>query len=332
MINSNWINFHQIFSARIIALALSFTFNLSAFAQDRWPEKPITVIVPFAPGGGTDIIGRLIAVSLTKALGRPVLIENRPGAGGNIGMGMASRAPADGYTLLMTSSAFFINPALYKTVPYDPERDFAPIGELAAAPDMFVAHPKANIKSIPELVAYARANPDKLNYASAGAGTSPHLAGELLKLREKIGIEHVAYGGAGPAITAVLSGTPEIGSFFLPPVQPHVKAGTMRPLAVASSQRWYNMPDVPTMIELGYADFISETVILFAAPIKTPTAIVQRLEQETIRALQSPEVKLRAEELGYRILGLGAASLGTRTTKEVGFYKKLVTDAKIQPQ
>ena len=332
MKNRNWMHFQRICSVGSVALLLVFTLNCSAFGQDRWPEKPITVIVPFAPGGGTDIIGRLIAVRLTKALGRSVLIENRPGAGGNIGMGIASRAPADGYTLLMTSSAFFINPALYKTVPYDPERDFAPISELAAAPDMFVAHPKANIKSIPELVAYARANPEKLNYASAGAGTSPHLAGELLKLREKILIEHIAYGGAGPAITAVLSGTPEIGAFFLPPVQPHVKAGTMRPLAVGSSQRWYNMPDVPTMIELGYADFISETVILFAAPIKTPAAIIQRLEQETLRALQSPEVKQRAEELGYRILGLGAASLGARTTKEVGFYRKLVMDAKIQPQ
>jgi tripartite-type tricarboxylate transporter receptor subunit TctC len=315
-------------------LSLAFVFALggAAHAQDRWPEKSITVIVPFAPGGGTDIIGRLVAGPLAKALGRSVLIENRGGAGGNIGMGMVARAPADGYTLLMTSSAYFVNPALYKSVPYDPERDFAPISELAAAPDMFVAHPKANINSIPDLVAYAKANPGKLNYASAGAGTSPHLMGELLKLREKIGIEHVAYGGAGPAITAVLSGQPEIGAFFLPPLQPHVKAGTVRALAVASSQRWYNMPEVPTMIELGYADFISETVILFAAPVKTPTAIVQRLEQETLRALQTPEVKQRAEELGYRILGRGAAALGARTTKDVGFYKKLVVDAKILPQ
>lgn len=320
--------------ARLAAFVLAglLVWTGGSSAQERWPERSITVIVPFAPGGGTDIIGRLVAVPLAKALGRPVIIENRPGAGGNIGTGIAARAPADGYTLLMSSSAFFVNPALYKSIPYDPERDFVPISELASAPDMFVAHPKSNINSIADLVARARANPGKHNYATAGAGTSPHLAGELLKLRENIDIAHIPYNGAGPAIIAVLSGTPEIGAFFLPPVQPHVKAGKMRSLAVASAQRWYNMPAVPTMIELGYAEFVSETVIIFAAPARTPAAVVQRLEQETIRALQTAEVKQKAEELGYRILGSGAAALGARTNRDVGFYKKLVSDAKIELQ
>ena len=300
-----------------------------AFAA--WPQdKPIKIIVPFAPGGPTDIMARLMAAHLSEKLKGAFVVENKAGAGGNIGMGEVARAEPDGYTLLITSSALVVNPSLADKIPYDPAKDFEPISELGASPNVFGVSPDLGVNTMAELVALAKKDPDKLNYASPGIGTTPQLAAELLKVRAGINMAHVSFNGAGPAVQAVLAGTTQVGSFALPPAHPHIAAGKIKALAVTSASRWYDMPTVPTMVESGFKDFVADTLQAFLAPAKTPKGVIDMLVTTCDEILKRPEVADRLRKSGFDGLNKGPAGLRSRIEKEVPMWRQVVTDAGIK--
>ncbi len=307
--------------------------GLLAIARPSWaagyPERPVRIVVPFAPGGPTDIMARVMAAHLGEALRGSFIVENRAGAGGNIGAGAVAHGDADGYTLLLTSSALVVNPGLYKRVPYDPTKDFAPIAELGTSPNVLLAGPASGIKSIAELVARAKAAPDTLSYASAGIGTTPHLSGELLKVDAGIKMTHVPFGGAGPAIQAVLSATTPLGCVSLPPARPLIAAGSLVALAVTGPTRWFDLPDVPTMLELGYKDFVTDTFQGFLAPVKTPPEIVATLSRTSVEILQRPAIREQLRNSGFEVLANGSAGLQRRIEVEVPKWRDLVAKAGI---
>jgi len=304
----------------------------AALAQQDYPNRAVRVIVPFAPGGTTDILARLVASGLETALGQSFVVENQGGAGGNIGMGSAARAAPDGYTLLIASSALMANPGLFKEVPYDPINDFAPIAELAGSPNVFVANPDAGINSMEELVAQAKENPGSLNIAMPGLGTTPHLAAELLKLRAGIDIVNIVYPGSAPSIQAIIGGTTETATMALPGAHPHITSGALIGLAVTGTERWADLPDVPTMVELGYEDLVLETIFPFLAPAGTPEEIINLLAEATIEVLQDPEVQKRVQEGGFQVLAKGPEALKERIAREVPNYKSIIEEAGIERQ
>jgi tripartite-type tricarboxylate transporter receptor subunit TctC len=296
-----------------------------------YPSRPVKIIVPFAPAGPTDIMARIVSGHLGEALGGSVFVDNRAGAGGNIGIGVAARAEPDGYTLLITSSAFVVNPGLYAKVPYDPYKDFAPIAELGTSPNVFLAGPKLGIDSIAELFARAKANPNELNYASPGIGTTPHLSGELLKIAGGIQMTHVPFPGAGPAIQAVLSGTVQVASTALPPARPHIESGSLKALAVTGANRWFDLPDVPTMVDLGYKDFIADTFQGFLAPAKTPQEIIGLLSTKVIEILKTPKIAEQLRNDGFEIIANGPEGMRKRIADEVPKWRDIVAKAGIKP-
>jgi tripartite-type tricarboxylate transporter receptor subunit TctC len=296
-----------------------------------YPERPVRIIVPFAPAGPTDIMARILGQNLGAALSGNVIVENRSGAGGNIGIGYAAHAEADGYTLLVTSSAYVVNPSLYATVPYDPFRDFAPIAELGTSPNAIMIDPKLGINSIAELIARAKAKPDEFNYASPGAGTTPHLSGELLKIEGGIEITHVPFSGAGPAIQALLGGVTQLAVTALPPAIPYIDSGAIKALAVTGARRWVDLPDVPTMVELGYKDFIADTFQAFLAPVKTPPDIVARLSAKSVEVLKKPEVVEQLRVNGFDVIANGSDGLRRRIAAEVPKWHDVIAKAGIKP-
>lgn len=295
-----------------------------------YPERPVRIIVPFAPGGPTDIMARVVAAHLGELLHGSFVVENRPGAGGNIGAGVVAHGEADGYQLLLTSSALVVNPGLYKRVPYDVYHDFAPIAELGTSPNVFLADPKSGITSIADLVAKAKAAPNSLSYASAGIGTTPHLSGELLKVDAGIQMIHVPFGGAGPAIQAIMGSTTPIACVSLPPALPLVKDKQLLALAVTGKTRWPDLPDVPTMIELGYADFVTDTVQGFLAPAKTPPDIVALLAKTSVALLQDTATHEQLQKDGFEVIAAGPEGMQRRIDTEVPKWRDLVQKAGIQ--
>ncbi|WOH79555.1 tripartite tricarboxylate transporter substrate binding protein [Bradyrhizobium sp. BEA-2-5] len=296
-----------------------------------YPERPIKVIVPFAPGGPTDIMARILGTHLGEALGGTIVVENRPGGGGNIGIGIAAHAEPDGYTLLITSSAYVVNPGLYAKVPYDPVRDFAPIAELGTSPNVILVNPKLGINSVAELIARAKAHPDELNYASPGLGTTPHLAGELFKIMGQIQMTHVPFSGAGPAIQAILSGTTQVAFAALPPAHPHIESGALKALALTGTHRWFDLPDVPTMIELGYRDFVSDTFQGFLAPANTPSSVVALLSAKSIEILKTPKIAEQLRNDGFEVLANGPDGMRGRIADEVPKWRNIIAKAGIKP-
>src|SRR6266851_10063224 len=314
--------------ALISAVAAS---GLGPAKAAAYPDHPIKIIVPFAPAGPTDIMARILATHLGEALNGTAVVENRPGAGGNIGIGIAAHDEPDGYTLLITSSAYVVNPGLYAKIPYDPYTDFAPIAELGTSPNVILVDPKIGINSIPELIARAKAEPNLLNYASPGIGTTPHLSGELLKIVSGIQMTHVPFSGAGPAIQAVLSGTTQVACAALPPAHPHIESGALKALAVTGTHRWFDLPDVPTMIELGYRDFISDTFQGFLAPVKTPAAIVELLSNKSIEILKTPKIAEQLRNNGFEVIANGPDDMRKRIEDEVPKWREIVAKAGIKP-
>jgi len=301
-------------------------------ARAAYPDRPITLIVPFAPGGPTDIIARILATALGQSLGQQVIVDNRGGAAGNIGMGMAARATPDGYTLLLTSTAIAVNTALFKNLPYDPFKDFMPISELVAAPNVIIVHPDSGIRSIAELVARAKAEPAAFNYASPGAGTKSHLTGEMLKLRAGIEMVHIPFRGAGPAAQAVLAKTTQVGSVALPAAEPLVQGGQLRALAVTGTKRWFSLPDVPTMIESGFPGFVSDTFNALFAPAGTPPEIIALLVKESRAAFERPQAIEQAHRAGFEITAGTPEQLAARVAAEIPMVKELVEKAGIKPE
>ena len=312
------------------------TLALGASALNRravaagYPERPVRIIVPFAAGGPSDLTARLMSDKLREALGQTFIVENRGGAGGNLGIAQVARSAPDGYTLLVVSSAFVVNPGLYKQVPYDPFRDFAPVAALDTSPNVFVATPASGITTIAELVARAKANPNELSYASAGIGTTPHLAGELLKITAGINVTHVPYPGAGPAIQAILAGTVPLMCASLPGAHPGIQAGTLRALAVTGDKRWFDMPEVPTMLELGYKDFVSDTFHSMLAPAGTSPEIVDRLAAASLAALKEPAFHEKLQALGFEVIGQGPDGLRQRVAHDVPMFRELIEKAGIE--
>jgi tripartite-type tricarboxylate transporter receptor subunit TctC len=296
-----------------------------------YPERPVKIIVPFAPAGPTDIMARILIAHLGEAIGGTVIVENKPGAGGNIGIGAAAHAEPDGYTLLITSSAYVVNPGLYAKIPYDPYTDFAPIAELATSPNVILVDPRLGVNSIADLIARAKANPNELNYASPGIGTTPHLSGELFKIVGGIEITHVPFSGAGPAIQAILSGTTQVAFAALPPAHPHIESGALKALAVTGVHRWFDLPDVPTMVELGYKDFISDTFQGFLAPAKTSPAIVELLSARSIEILKTTKIAEQLRNNGFEVIANGPDGMRRRIDDEVPKWRDIVAKAGIKP-
>jgi tripartite-type tricarboxylate transporter receptor subunit TctC len=305
---------------------------LVAPAEAAYPERPISVVVPFAPGGPTDIIARILSIAFSQSLGQQVIVDNRGGAAGNIGMGQVARATPDGYTLLLSSTAIAVNPALFKSLPYDPIKDFAPISELVNAPNVLVVRPDSGINTIADLVAQAKANPQKFNYSSPGAGTKSHLTGELLKLRAGIQMVHVPFRGAGPAAQAVLANTVQVGSVALAAAESLIKDGQLRALAVTSEKRWFSLPDIPTMIEAGYPGFISDTFNALLAPANVPPDILALLVRESRAAFQRPEAREQARKAGFEVVAGTPEQLAARIKAEIPSVRELVEKAGIKPE
>jgi len=301
-------------------------------AHAAYPERPITLIVPFAAGGPTDIIARIISNAFQKSLGQSVVVDNRGGGGGNPGMAIAARAAPDGYTLLLTSTAIAVNPALYSNLPYDSIKDFVPICELVNAPNVLFVRAESPIKTVADLVARAKAAPGALNYSSPGAGTKSHLTGEQLKLRAGIDMVHIPYRGGGPATMAVLEGTVDVGSVALAPVEPLIKEGKFTALAVTGAERWFTLPEVPTMIEQGFPGFVSDTFNALFAPAGTPPEVIALLSKASRTALATPEAREQAHRAGYQIVGGTPEQLAARLAAEIPAVKELVNRLGIKPQ
>jgi tripartite-type tricarboxylate transporter receptor subunit TctC len=295
-----------------------------------YPSRPVKIIVPFAPAGPTDIMARTVTAHLGDAIGGSVIVDNRAGAGGNIGIGYAAHAEPDGYTLLITSSAYVVNPSLYAKIPYDPYKDFAPIAELGTSPNVILVDPKLGINSIAELFAKAKADPNLLNYSSPGIGTTPHLSGELLKIVGGVQIAHVPYSGAGPAIQAILGGIVQLCVAALPPAHPYIESGALKALAVTGAHRWFDLPAVPTMVELGYKDFIADTFQGFLAPAKTPPEIVELLSTKVIEVLKTPAIAEQLRNDGFEVIANGPEGMRKRIADEVPKWRDVIAKAGIE--
>ena len=284
-------------------LAFALTAASLAVAQS-FPTKPIKLICPFPAAGAVDIASRAIASELAKNLGQPVTVDNRPGAGGNIGGAEAARSAPDGYTLFMTTSGInAINPALYAKMPFDPVKDLVPVIALVSLSNVLVVHPSVKANSVAELIALAKAEPGKLTYASSGYGTSIHMSGEMFKHMAKVDILHVPYKGSAPAITDLLGGQVMIMFDNLPSALPHIKAGKLRALAVTGAQRDPLLPDVPTVAEAGVPGYESGVWFGLAVPAGTPKEEIARLNEAAVKGTRSPEFVKRMTEMGYTIIG-----------------------------
>lgn len=320
-------------TACVLAVAgMVTTFVAADRARADYPDRPITMVVPFAAGGAIDIIARVLSDPLAKALQQPVVIENRTGAGGNIGVGAAARAKPDGYTILMGSSSFAINPSLYAHVPYDPLKDFVPVADLGGYPCVIGARTGLGLNTLADLITLAKAKPGKLNFATPGTGTMPHLAMELLKLRAGIDMVHVPYPGGGQALQSLLSGTVEVVSLATPQAQPHVRSGKIKGLALTGSERWRDMPDLPTLLESGLKDAVAETWQALFMPAGTPDVVVQRIARETTTILQRPEVIEKFRQIGFVVTGKGPAALRARLAAEIPRWKEVIEKGGIKPQ
>ena len=309
-------------------LALALLAVLPAQAQE-WPTRPVRMIVPFPPGGGTDTVARPLAAKLAQILGQQVVIDNRGGAGGTIGAGLAAKAPADGYTVLLYSVHGAVAAAAYKTLPYDLQKDLVPVTTAAIFPDVLVAANRVPAKTLPELIAWAKANPGKLNCGSAGNGTSRHLSCELFNAAAGVGATHVPYKGTGPATQALVTG--EIDWMFeaLGSAAGQIRAGTIRPIVVTSAKRSPAFPDIPTAIESGLGGFEVTSWYGLWVPVGTPPAVVQKLQDAVVQAFADPELKETWARLGADPGGLSPEAFRALIDKEVVKWAKVVRDAKI---
>jgi tripartite-type tricarboxylate transporter receptor subunit TctC len=296
-----------------------------------FPDRPVKIVVANSPGGPSDIVARLLAASLQQAIGGSFIVENKGGAGGNIGMGSVARADPDGYTLLITTSAYVVNPGLYNSLPYDPYKDFVAIAELASTPNVFAVKPELGAKTMKGLVAFAKANPDKFNVSTPPVGTTPYLAIELLKVREGLSkMPILVFTGGGEALRALLGNTVQLSVGALAPAHPHLKTGTLVALATTGAMRWHDLPDVPTMAEAGFKDFVLETYVGLMAPATTPPEIVARLERETLAILNRPDFHDKLVQSGFQVEAKDSNSHMARIAREVPMFRELINQAGIK--
>jgi tripartite-type tricarboxylate transporter receptor subunit TctC len=314
---------------KLLALVLSFlAFNLQA---QTYPNKPIRLVVPFAPGGSSSIVARAVAAEMEKALGQTIVIDNKPGGGGNVAMLEVARADPDGYTLIIGHvGSLAMNPFMYDKLPYDVDKDYAPISLLAIVPAIFVVHESVPAKNLREFVALAKKDPGKMNYGSAGNGSAGHLAMEYLKQATGIEIQHVPYKGTGPNVIDLVAGRTQASSAGTPPLMPHVKSGKLRVIAVGTSKRLPTLPDVGTVAEQGYPGFETSQWYGLNAPAKTPEAIIRRLAMEAAKAAHSPSVKERFAADDAEAVGSTPAEYASFIKKEQARWSKVVKAAGVK--
>ena len=309
-----------------VLLALVMGGPVAVLAQ-AYPTKPIRLVVPYPPGGGTDIIGRTVAQKLTDAFAQQVVVDNRGGAGGTIGTEIVAKSAADGYTILMAPTSHVINPSIYGKLPYDTARDFMPITLAASATIVLAAHPSLPVKSVKELIAYAKANPGKINFGSAGNGTVFHLAGELFKRQAGIDMVHVPFKGGGPTIANLVGGQVALAFETMLALSPHIKANRVRALAVTGAKRSSVMPDLPTIAELGFPGIVAENWYGFYAPTGTPKVVIAKLNAEIVKALRRSDVKQRFQGLGTEVVGSTPEALGDYVRQEMAKWSKTAKEA-----
>jgi tripartite-type tricarboxylate transporter receptor subunit TctC len=312
------------------ALAVAAALTTGTVVAQEYPTRPVRMIVPFAAGGPTDVIARVVAQKLTEGMGQQVVVDNRAGAGGNIGMGLVATAAPDGYTMVVVSSSFVVNPGLYKSIPYDPYKSFVPVSNMAASPNVFTVHPTIAAKSMKELLALVAAEPKKFSVATPGIGTTPDLSAQLLKLTTKLDFITVPFGGAGPAVSAVVANQVQIGCTALPPTTPYISAGRLRAIAVTSPKRSSAIPDVPTMAEVGFKGQEADTLQGLLVPAGTSKEIVAKLHGQVVKMMAQPDVKSRIEALGFDIISSSPAEFAAQIRVEVEKWTKVVKAAGIK--
>lgn len=310
---------------RRLALATLLALAAAVASAQTYPSKPIRIVVPFPPGGATDILARDVAQKLTEAWGQQVIVDNRPGAGGNIGSELVAKAAPDGYTLEMgTVGTHAINASLYAKMPYDHVKDFVPVILVAAVPNVLEVNPAVPVDSVAELIAYAKANPGKLNFASSGNGTSIHLSGEQFKVMAGVKMTHVPYKGSAPALQDLLGGQVQLMFDNLPPSLPHIRAGKLRALAVTSATRAPALPDVPTVAEAGLPGFEASSWFGLLAPAGTPPAIVAKINAEVAKWIASPEAKEKLAKQGANAAGGTPEDFARHIAAETEKWAKVV--------
>ena len=310
-------------------LSIAIALPLSA-AEPPYPSHPLRIIVPFAPGGASDVVGRLLAQKLGESMGQTVVVDNRAGAGANIGIGLAAKAQPDGYTLLVASSAFAVNPSLYAKAPYDPFRDFQPITCVGSSPNILAVHPAFPAKSVKELIDLVRTQPGKHNYASTGTGTTPHLSGEMFRLAFKLDLNHIPFNGAGPELQAMVSGQVPVGFASVPSFAPQVKAGQLRGLAVTADQRTAVLPDVPSMGELGITGMAGDTFQGLFVPAGIPKPVFARLHKEIMQALARPDVRERLSGIGLEPVSNSPQEFAAQVKADIAKWRKVIQEVNIK--
>jgi tripartite-type tricarboxylate transporter receptor subunit TctC len=317
--------------AAAVAALLGATLTASPAGAQAYPNKPVKILIGFAAGGPTDVVARLVAQKLSESLKQQFVVENRPGAGSNIAMGIAARSAPDGYTLLFVSSAFVVNPTLYgSNVTYDPYKDFAPITLAADSPNAVFVNPSVPAKTMKELIDAIHANPGKYSIATAGMGTTPDLHAELLRMTFKLDAVRVPFNGGAPSVQSVLQGQTPIGVGAIPPATELIKSGQLRGIAVASKHRVPVLPNVPTMAEAGFSDQESDTFAALLAPAGTPKDIVDLLYKETAKGLADPTVKSRLIELGFDPVGNTPAEFAALIKQEIDKWGKVIRAANMK--
>ena len=317
-------------TARLVLPAVVCTLASFAAAQD-YPAKPIRMIVPYPPAGGTDIVARVVNEPLARELGQPIVVDNKGGAAGNLGTDLAAKAPADGYTVLFTLSSHTINPKLYAHLPFDVEKDFAAVSLAAYVPQILVANPNVPFNNVQELIAYAKTHPGKLNYASVGVGSPAHIAGELFKLKTGIDMVHVPYKGGGPAIADTLGGQVQVAFVSLPAALQHVKTGRLKALAVTGDKRTVAAPDIPTIKEQG-VDCVVNSWYGALVPAKAPPAIVARLNAAFVKVLAMPDTREKLLLQGAEAASTTPAEFENIIRDELKQWEYVIREAKISPE
>jgi tripartite-type tricarboxylate transporter receptor subunit TctC len=317
----------------ILAIAATMMVPVAAHAADTFPSRPIRLIVPYPPGGGTDIVGRVLGEKLGASLGQPIVVDNRGGAGGVLGTEIVAKAVPDGYTLLLVPTSHVINPSIYAKLPYDTAKDFAPITMVASAPILMAVNLRVPAETVRGFVEAAKANPKTIgNYGSAGVGTVFHLTGQLFNQLSGLSLQHVPYRGGGPTVTALLAGEIPLAFETMLSLQPHVRAGSLRALAITSPRRSTTMPEIPTTADAGFPELVAENVYALFAPARTPVPILTRLQDAAVAALALPDVRDRLHEQGAEVVGDSSAELAAYVATEIPKWAALARQAGVKPE
>jgi tripartite-type tricarboxylate transporter receptor subunit TctC len=323
---------HKILAVAGFAAGAALLATGQTATAQNYPDRPVRIVVAFAPGGPTDVMARILAQYLSDSLGKQFVVENQAGAGGNIGMGNAARATPDGYTIMVASSSYVVNPSLFAKQSYDPYKDFIPITNVGVSPNILAINPDVPAKTVAEFVAYTKANPGKVSFGSPGAGTTPHLSGELFKLTLGLDMVHVPFGGAGPALQSTVAGHTPSAFVAQPPATQLVQSGKVRGLAVTSKKRSPALPDVPTMAEAGIKDQEADTFQGVFVPAGTPKPIVDVLYKELIKIVARPDVRAKFADLGFEPVGNTQEEFAAQIRSEIPKWGKVIKDANIKAE